>query len=448
MEHHSVDLSVLICSTHTRWQTFGQAIQRQIWAQEAALPEADRARVEIIMLTDNKQMMLGAKRNAMIDICQGRYVAFVDDDDRLEDRYLPALLEAVEVSDADVITFRVSVAINGADPLQCVYSKNFRADRNLPSRYERLPNHLMCVKRDLARRVSFPHIAYGEDSGYSKLLAPHLKTEHAIDEVLYHYDYNDQTTEAQEHKRNATRTRSGAPLVDVVILSHAHTPALRRMTQQAIRSATAGANGLPINVIVMEQHDNTRYRFAHTQRCRGDFNYNRRANQGAELGAAEWIMIANNDLRFEDGWLHKLLAADHPIVSPKDPGDARQEQITENTVGDVTARHFSGWCFMIRRALWKEIGGFDDCVNFWFSDDVVIEQLKAVGVQPMLVPGARVQHLQSVTLRQRPDIDDLTWAQLEIFEAKYGPHRLHRDPRYLRWKRRDDRSNRRSGGAH
>lgn len=443
-----VDLSVLICSTHTRWQTFGQAIQRQIWAQHAALPPADQARVEIIMLTDNKQMMLGAKRNAMIDICQGQYVVFVDDDDRLEDGYLPALLEAVEVSDADVITFRVSVSINGSDPLECIYSKDFRADRNLSTHYERLPNHLMCVKRDLARRVSFPHIAYGEDSGYSKLLHPHLKTEHAINKVLYHYDYNDQTTEAQEHKRNATRTRSGPPLLDLIILSDAHTPALRSMTQQTIRSAVAGANGLPINVIVMEQHDRARYRFAHTQRCRGEFNYNRRANQGAELGQADWIMVANNDLRFEDGWLHKLLAADHPVVSPKCPKDARQREITENTVGDITGRHFSGWCFMIRRPLWKEIGGFDDCVNFWCSDDVVIEQLKSVGVQPMLVPGALVQHLQSVTLRQRPDLEELTWAQLEIFEAKYGPHRLSRDPRYRRWKLHNDRSNRGDRRAH
>lgn len=431
-----IDLSVLICSTHTRWNTFGQAIQQQIWTQHETLPDELRQRVEILMLTDNKAMMLGHKRNAMIDIAQGRYIVFVDDDDRIEHDYLSSLLEAT-LSDADVITFLVSVSLNGEDPQICRYSKNFRKDRNTTDGYERLPNHICAVKRDIATRVSFPSIAYGEDSGYSKLLRPHLRTEHAINRVLYHYDYCDLTTEAQEHKRNAMRTRAGrTPLVDVVILSKADTKELRAMTQATVNSCLAGANSLPINIVVLEAAPRITYRFAITIRQpRGEFNYNACANRGAALGSAEWIMIANNDLIFHDGWLHHLLAAEHPVVSPKNPGDPRQEAIVANTLGTANGQHFSGWCFMLRREIWERIGGFDEDFHFWCADDATIEQLKAVDVTPMLVPAAEVKHLVAATHSAGNIGDDLTWGQVALFNQKYGGHRLSRDPRFLRWRR-------------
>ena len=78
-----IDLSVLICSTHTRSTTFGPAIQKQVFDQLAGLPAEYQERIEILMLTDNKKQMLGHKRNTMVDMAQGAYVQFVDDDDRI-----------------------------------------------------------------------------------------------------------------------------------------------------------------------------------------------------------------------------------------------------------------------------------------------------------------------------------------------------------------------------
>lgn len=429
-----IDLSVLICSTHTRWKTFGQAIQQQIWEQYEKLAPGFQSSVEILILTDNKAMMLGAKRNAMVDIAQGRYVAFVDDDDRIEPDYLVSLLDAARF-DADVITFQVSVSINGDDPLICRYSKDFAADRNLPDGYERLPNHLMAVKRELAEKVPFPSVLYGEDSGYSKALRPLLVSEHAIDRVLYHYDYCDLTTETQEYKLNRLRPRQmQTPIVDLIILSKAATPELRAMTQRTVHSAMTTAHA-PINIIVLEQMPGVTYRHTITFRMHGEFNYNAFANHGAGLGSADWIMIANNDLIFHDGWLHNLLAAEHPVVSPKNPGDRRQEAIVTNTAGTVTGQHFSGWCFMLRREVWEKIGGFDEDFRFWCADDATIEQLKAVGVTPMLVPSAEVKHLVAATHSAGNVGDDLTWGQVELFNRKYGAHRLSRDSRFLRWKK-------------
>ncbi len=431
-----IDLSVLVCTVHTRRNTFGPKITEQVYTQFEDLPPDYQDRLEIIILSDNKQMMLGHKRNVMVDMAQGRYVQFVDDDDRIADDMFKTVLDAIR-TDADVITFLASVSLNGGEPKLCHYSKDFKRDVNTADEYQRLPNHICAVKRELAQRSSFPNVPHGEDSAYSKLLRPLLKTETFIDRPLYFYDYSDATSETQPPRRAALRIRKQPPIADVVIMSNASTSKLRRMTQRTIDTCIAGANSLPVDVTVMEQQPG-KYAHATTVHAPEDFNYNAFANRGASRGAAPWIVVANNDLLFHDGWLHHLLAVDHPVVSPKCPRDYRQAEFVENTSGYFTARHFSGWCYMIRRELWQQIGGFDEDVTFYCSDDVVIEQVKAVGVMPMLVTDSIVEHLQSVTFRAQRNRDELTWRNIAIFNEKYGPHRLSEHPEYVAWKAKQD----------
>lgn len=424
-----MDLSVLVCSTHTRFETFGQEIQRQIWSQYHELPPQYQERVEILMFTDNKKMVLGRKRNAMVDTAQGRYVVFIDDDDRIEPDMLFTLLNAT-LSDADVITFLASVTVNGENPKICHYSIRYKEDRDTEEKYERLPNHICCVKREISKKARFPELSCGEDTVYSKRLREYLRTEFHIDRVLYHYDYNDSLTETQ---REVSKLYHPVPIVDVVMFSDASSMKLQVMTQNAVNTCVAGANLLPVNVIVIEKQEDIQYQNALTIPAVGEFHYNKYANRGARYGEAEWIMIANNDLIFESGWLHHLLAAQHPAVSPKSPRDGRQYDITVNTTGYVNGTHFSGWCFMIKRKLWEEMGGFDTSVTFWCSDDVVIQQLKELDVQPMLVPYSVVHHLGSKTLSDKPDRGELTWAQVKYYNEKYGDKLFENDPRLLKW---------------
>lgn len=428
-----IDLSILVCSVHTRYETFLPKIQKQLYDQLASLSEQDQQRVEIIILTDNKQMMLGHKRNKMVELAQGKYVVFVDDDDRISDDYIAEILAATE-SNADSIVFKAEVSLNGEPPKICHYSKDVKRDYNHKDGYYRIPNHICCVKREVSLKSSFPNVLYGEDAGYGKLLLPHLKTEHKIDKVLYYYDYNSETTETQAWRYNRTKQRPGKPLVDVIILSKASAYRDGMMTQKAIDSCINGTNGLPINIIVMEGGIRE-YRGATTIPKRTTFNYNQYANEGAALGSAEWIMIANNDLEFTDGWLHNLIAADNDVVSPHEPNDARQKDITENEQGFACGRHFSGWCFMIKRDLWKKIGGFDTDVDFWCSDDVVIEQVKAAGVTPMLVKDSVVRHAGSQTLLKQPQSvqDDWKWRNVYIFNTKYGKNKFAGHPSYKLW---------------
>lgn len=420
----SIDLSVLICSTHTRADTFGKAIQQQVWPQYETLPAEYRDRIEILMLTDTKSIVLGEKRNHLLRMAQGKYVVFVDDDDRIEPDMFTTLLDAA-ATDADAICFDVMVSMNGKPPKVCKYSKNFPGNRNFPNRFERWPNSRSMIRRELALQALFPPILCGEDTVYAERLRPLLSTEHQINRALYHYDFNSKTTETQFR-----------PVADVVILSNGYTSQLRDMTQKTIDTCRETTDKT-ITVSVIEQHPKTTYRGAATLHKPGPFNYNRSANHGALLGTAPWIVIANNDLIFHQGWLDQLLKANKPLVSPKCPKDSRQTDITRTTAGTQNGKHFSGWCFMISRDLWKNIGGFDECVSFWCSDDVVIAQSQQQGVTPVIVPAAKVEHLHSTTLKQSRQRDELTWAQLDIYIQKYGPHQLQKHPGYVRWKQRN-----------
>jgi len=430
-----IDLSVLVCSVSKRYDNFLLKIEKQLFNQYESLAAEDQERVELLVLTDNKKMMLGHKRNVMVNMAQGKYIVFVDDDDRIADDYIQALLDGT-ASNADSIVFQAEVSLNGEPARICYYSKDNKVDFNNSEGYHRIPNHISCIKREVSLKSSFPNVLYGEDSGYSKVLLPHIKTEHKINKVLYYYDYSSETTETQAWRYNKIDSRDTNPIVDVVILSKADDQNSMQMTQSAIDSCFYMSNGLSLNITVVENgRGRVKYDKATTLHKPEAFNYNGFANTAASLGTAEWILIANNDLSFRDGWLHALLAAGNDVVSPHEENDSRQKGIIENESGFVNGRHFSGWCFMIKRELWEKIGKFDTDVSFWCSDDVVIEQVKAVGITPMLVKDSLVDHRPSTTLRTMPMAiqEDMKWCNVYIFNTKYKKDLFKERPEYINW---------------
>jgi len=429
-------LSILVPSVSERRKTFLPVSLEMLYGQLESLEESKRSQVEVIYLVDNKTIMLGDKRNLMIDIAKGEYIVFVDCDDRIEPDYIITLLEAIE-SGCDSIVFQASVSLNGNPPKICYYSKDCNKDYNTADSYYRIPNHICCIKKEVSKKVSFPSLKNAEDSGYAKLLKQYLKTEYKINRVLYHYDYNDLTTVAQEDipEIRSKRKSSMPPIVDVIFISNAIRGGAR-MTQNAIDTCIKGANGLKVNCIVIESAPKTVYRNAITYNPDKPFNYNYFLNFGASRGTAPWVMCCNNDLTFRNGWLHTLIAADHPIVSPISMADFRQKDCVTNETGYQCGRHLSGWAFMIKRDLWNKIGMLDEDFDFWFADNSLIGQLKLIDTPPMLVPTSKVDHLGSMTLKNRTvkDQSDLMWSKLELFNQKYNESLFTDHPTYLKWK--------------
>lgn len=188
-------LSILVCSVMNRRKTFLPEILEQINKQTEGVND-----VEVLVLIDNKTRMLGTKRNDLVRMAQGEYVVFIDDDDKISENYVSHLLKAIDQCNGsfDAINFIVNVSING-DPFKpCFYSVEHKKDFNRDNSYHRLPNHIMCLKRSLCLDTPYQPICYGEDSQFSKDIAPKIKSEFDIQLVLYEYHYNVKTTETQK----------------------------------------------------------------------------------------------------------------------------------------------------------------------------------------------------------------------------------------------------------
>lgn len=149
------------------------------------------------MLCDNLKRSIGRKRNDLLAIAQGEYVTFVDDDDTVSDDYVRSLVSSLG---ADVVTFDVEVTLNGGSPFPMRFSKDFTSE-NRDGLWLRIPNHLMCARRELAVRTGFPDIGVGEDADYAKRLHPLLRNETRINRTLYHYRYSDAVTLTQTSRR-------------------------------------------------------------------------------------------------------------------------------------------------------------------------------------------------------------------------------------------------------
>lgn len=432
-----VVLSILIPSVHSRRATFLSKSMESLYGQLEQLPQEQQEQVEILYLVDNKTQYLGQKRNNLIDLAQGEYVVFVDDDDRIVDDYISTLLAATE-QNTDIICFQAEVTIDGKDRKICKYSKEYKQDHNTETEYHRIPNHICCVKRSIAIQVSFPNKIYGEDSEYAKGLLPLLQTEHTIPKVLYYYDFNTETTETQQElhqKQKDSRTYD----IDVVILSNAKTPELRAITQQTVQTCLETAGSTNIKITVVEQNPKVFYRGARVvQPPQEEFNYNLFLDYGASKGTAKHILFCNNDLIFLPNWSKELLSTKAQVVSPKCPKDIRQKNIVTLSEGYDVPQNFSGWCFMCKRSTWDELP--KEAIQkfpFWFADNVVVEELRKLGIKPVLNPKAQVEHLGSKTLKTTSEElqNELTWGYVELFNSIYNTEHFKGNKYYENWLR-------------
>lgn len=156
--------------------------------------------VEILSFLDNKKRSIGYKRDALVQIAAGDYLAFCDDDDDVYDNYLPSIMPAIE-SNTDVIVFTEHTVINGEGPF-CVrfgIENENEECRKVDGKWvdiTRKPFHSCIWKSAIAKSEHFPDASYGEDWHWCKRLIPKVKTQHRIDAVIKRYTFDDRVTEA------------------------------------------------------------------------------------------------------------------------------------------------------------------------------------------------------------------------------------------------------------
>jgi hypothetical protein len=166
----------------------------------AELKRVANEEVEFISYIDSGEETSGYKRQQLLNTATGRYVCFIDDDDKLSDYYLPCLLRGTK-TEADVITFKLQMVHDGHN--KDIWTFGLHTNK----RKEGLMcvNHLCAWRKDLTRFVSWsPHIGRGDVLlWFQPLFAANvIRTQYHINKVLYYYLFSSKNTINQSKPLN------------------------------------------------------------------------------------------------------------------------------------------------------------------------------------------------------------------------------------------------------
>jgi hypothetical protein len=183
-------LSILIPSIPSRFDKL-LATYNQIESM------CDGKDIEVLAFTDNKKRTIGEKRDALVQMSNGKYIMFVDDDDTLLS--VDEIYEAT-LQDVDVITFKQECLNSDKSTFIVDFGLNNDIEHNKDEQgnyidSKRPPFHV-CAWHKKYKEFRFPNVSYGEDWAWVEQFIKYAQTEVHIDKVLHKYNFDPKVTEA------------------------------------------------------------------------------------------------------------------------------------------------------------------------------------------------------------------------------------------------------------
>lgn len=132
---------------------------------------------------------IGGKRNRLLDMALGSHLAFIDDDDNVAQNYVELVLEGIS-NGVDCCSLTGIINEKGKESF-FLHALRFRTwYTGEDGKYYRYPNHLNCIRSNIAKQFMFPEFNHGEDRKWSDDLhnSGLLRTEHWIEQPIYFYE--------------------------------------------------------------------------------------------------------------------------------------------------------------------------------------------------------------------------------------------------------------------
>lgn len=153
-------------------------------------------------------------------------------------------------------------------------------------------------------------------------------------------------------------------------------------------------------------------------------------NTGIRLSTAPTFVVMNSDCMVEPGWDEALLEAANDgrrIAFPYTDHCDGKGFTTPDQGGTA------GWCFMMTRAIYEEVGVFDEWFNPAFCEDTDYwHRAWQLGIDLEPVPAARVVHARRTTASTTPHVDWLLLGHRYKYGWKHGVDPLAAPPYYNR----------------
>ena len=190
--------SILICTLAKRQKMF--KILYSVLEVQAKCCGVEN-QIEILSVVDNGKMPVGKKRNILISMSKGKFIAFVDDDDRVNSNYIKIITNIIKTNpDIDCIGMTGIYTTDGKDPKKFIHTLNCKEYFEKDGIYYRCPNHLNPIRRDCIKDIKFDEINFGEDAKWAFKIRDKnlLKKEIMYDQdPLYYYRFSRSVTATQ-----------------------------------------------------------------------------------------------------------------------------------------------------------------------------------------------------------------------------------------------------------
>lgn len=138
---------------------------------------------------NNGEKPLGDIRQALVNEARGEYIAFIDDDDQVPEYYCDKIVPLLD--GVDYIGWRMQLWHNGQKLKPTFHSLKYDRWSEDANGFYRNISHLNPIKKSIAEKVTF-EIEKGtaEDEPWVRRVAPFVKTENYIEEVMYYYQHS------------------------------------------------------------------------------------------------------------------------------------------------------------------------------------------------------------------------------------------------------------------
>lgn len=163
--------------------------------------------VEVAYLPDDKEMTIGAKRQELLNSCKSEYFVMIDDDDSVSSCYIEAVLLALE-DRPDCVTYLEAVRTGNKEVIASHRAIYAGWDNNKHGyAYIRTPYYKDVIKTEIAKKIGFEDIRYGEDHDFSIRLKKSglIKTEVHLPQIMYIYNAPSSLNGRQHKERYGIR---------------------------------------------------------------------------------------------------------------------------------------------------------------------------------------------------------------------------------------------------
>lgn len=452
------------------------------WVAEL-LAKAAASDARIHFVGADRHLGISGALNRAAALATGDYVTFVDHDDVLPPYALHYFTEALQAEDADLLYSdedRLNEAGHRVEPilkpawspdllLSCMYMGHFLVVKH--SRFAEVggfrPEMDGSQDHDLALRVTsrqpliirhIPRILYhwrkhGGSTAASSSAKPYAQIagRRAVHEALKEHGI-EATVEngSRPNTYHVQRSAAAAGKATLIICSCRKELALRCL--RSLRDQTDYTN----REVILVEHG-IRMQLDHLDAMplyyEGEFNFAHMNNVGARAAAGDWLVFLNDDVTpLTRGWLTELARhmarpevgiAGARLLYPS--GSLQHAGMAIGIMGGAGHPHrdtfgspywswsdvtrnvsaVTGACLAIRRAVFEELGGFDEAFPVNFNDVDLCLRARRAGYEVIYEPASVLRHDESQT-RQA----GVRWRERLLWQTKWPNLRMGEDPFY------------------